>query len=76
MVSENWIEILKSDIIDSCVFFNCIIWNNKEFEKVTWENLLIYKTLDSVNSPGKLVFFFLFFYFFISINVNIFLNLI
>ncbi|XP_065671582.1 puratrophin-1 isoform X5 [Hydra vulgaris] len=38
MVSENWIEMLN--ITDNCNYLKCIIWNQNDFERISWDKLL------------------------------------
>ena len=40
MCSENWTELLKSELRDRFVFSLCILWSKAGFEKVTWTKLL------------------------------------
>lgn len=40
MCSENWTELLRSDIRDRFVFTSCVLWTNKGFERSSWTNLL------------------------------------
>ena len=40
MCSENWTELLRSDIRDRFVFTSCVLWTNKGFERSSWTNLV------------------------------------
>ena len=40
MCSENWTELLRSDIRDWFLFTSCVLWTNKGFERASWSNLL------------------------------------
>nr|XP_047140642.1 puratrophin-1 isoform X2 [Hydra vulgaris] len=45
MVSENWIEMLN--ITDNCNYLKCIIWNENDFERISWDKLLLMHSEES-----------------------------
>ena len=56
MCSENWTELLKSELRDRFVFSLCILWTKEGFEKVTWTKLLKAQFLgimEETKSQGK-----------------------
>ena len=40
MCSENWSDLLRSDIRERFVFTSCILWTNRGFERASWSNLV------------------------------------
>lgn len=50
MCSENWTELLKSELRDRFVFTSCILWTVTGFEKVYWVKLLRTQINDTMES--------------------------
>jgi len=53
MCSENWTDLLRSDVHDRFVLSSCVLWTNKGFEKAPWGHVLTAHFPGTMETKGK-----------------------
>ena len=53
MCSENWTELLRSELREELVYSSCILWTNRGFERAIWSDVLRAQFPGTMESDSK-----------------------